>query len=125
LWGAGLSAAGKALGDNAAVDAEQIAGAVGAYAAAIRERGGAELGNKTMVDAIVPFEEALKSGVIQGLSITDAWRAAASVAQIAADDTAHIASSRGRSRLHGVRSIGTADPGAASFALIVSSALSS
>ena len=48
-------------------------------------------------------------------------RTAAAAAQNAAEQTAHYASGRGRSRLHGDRSIGTPDPGAVSFALTVGS----
>jgi dihydroxyacetone kinase len=84
-------------------------------------RGGATIGEKTMVDAIEPFTEEFAAALGRGLGAARAWAAAAAVAQTAAEKTADYASGRGRSRLHGDRSIGTPDPGAVSFALIVGS----
>ena len=75
-----------------------------------------------MVDAIMPFADEFAAGV-GGRRLTDAWAAAATAAQTAAERTADYASSRGRSKLHGDRSIGTPDPGAVSFALVVGSVL--
>jgi dihydroxyacetone kinase len=58
LWGTGLVAAGEAVGDDEVADGALIVAAVEAFARTIRSRGGAELGDKTMVDAI----EAVGSG---------------------------------------------------------------
>jgi dihydroxyacetone kinase len=72
-----------------------------------------------MVDAVLPFAETLSARLASGLDLSDAWRAAAEAADAAAKATAAFAAKRGRSKLHGDRSIGTPDPGAASFALVV------
>ncbi|MDR1186355.1 MAG: dihydroxyacetone kinase family protein [Bifidobacteriaceae bacterium] len=125
LWGAGLEAAAAVLGDQDSPSSQMVAQAAGAFAEAIVRRGGAALGDKTMVDAVVPFAEGLAAGAAAGLGLTEAWRQAAQDAQLAAAATARFPSRRGRSRLHGERSVGTADPGATSFALIVSSVLES
>lgn len=116
LWGTGLIAAGAVLGDTVEPDAELVARAVRAFADAIIERGKARQGDKTMVDAILPFAAALESA---SGSLRVRWTAAAQVATDAAAATADIASRLGRSRIHGARSIGTPDAGATSFALIV------
>ncbi|MES2171672.1 MAG: dihydroxyacetone kinase family protein [Actinomycetota bacterium] len=119
LWGSGLRAAGAVLGDEAEPDASAIAAAVRAYADAVASRGGAVLGEKTMIDAVLPFADRLEAEVASGQPISPAWSAAAAAATEAAVATAQLIAARGRSRTHGARSRGTSDPGAVSFALLV------
>ncbi|MDR1441703.1 MAG: dihydroxyacetone kinase family protein [Bifidobacteriaceae bacterium] len=119
LWGAGLEAAARELGDEVVPDAAGAVRAVRAFADGIVSRGGARAGDKTMVDSVLPFASALAARVEAGDGLAGAWRAAARAADAAAQATAAFSSKRGRSKLHGDRSIGTPDPGAASFALIV------
>jgi len=80
--------------------------------------GKAQVGDKTMIDAIVPFADELSAGVAAGRRLREAWPQAATVAEQAAQDTAELAAKLGRARSHGDKSIGTPDPGAVSFALI-------
>jgi dihydroxyacetone kinase len=123
LWGSGLAAAGDVIGDTSEPQPATILAAVRAFADSVTRRGGASVGEKTMVDAIIPFTEELEAGLSRGLPVADAWRSAASAAHAAAERTAEYPAARGRSRTHGDRSIGTPDPGAVSFALIAGSAL--
>ncbi|MFK5690967.1 dihydroxyacetone kinase family protein [Ornithinimicrobium sp. LYQ92] len=122
LWGAGLRASGDSLGDDAEPTAGQVLDAVQAFLDAVQSRGGAQLGDKTMVDALVPFVEHLRHELDRGSSLREAWSAAADAATRAAQATADHAARTGRSRTHGDASIGTPDPGAVSLALIVGSA---
>ena len=85
----------------------------------IRSYGKAEVGDKTMVDAIVPFAETLRGHVDAGDALPDAWAAAAQTATDAAAATAELLPRMGRARPHAERSLGTPDAGAHSFALIV------
>jgi D-erythrulose 4-kinase len=80
--------------------------------------GKAQVGDKTMVDAIVPFVDDLNEGIGAGRSLQEAWQHAAGVAEQAARDTAQLAAKLGRARSHGEKGIGTPDPGAVSFALV-------
>jgi dihydroxyacetone kinase len=121
LWGAGLEAAAPVIADAAAPDSAAVARAAAAFSDAIISRGGAAPGDKTMVDAVVPFAETLAAEVGAGSELAAAWLAASVAADRAARSTSAFASRRGRSKLHGGRSIGTPDPGATSFALIVTS----
>lgn len=57
LWGAGLRVFGESLGNHHAPSAAELAAAVTAFAARIAGLGKAEIGDKTMVDALVPFAE--------------------------------------------------------------------
>jgi dihydroxyacetone kinase len=119
LWGMALQAVGDAIGDSNAPDAGAVAAGVAGAAAAIMDFGKAKPGDKTLVDVLVPFRDALAAGVNAGQSLTDAWGAAAAVAQQAAEDTAQLLPLMGRARPHAEKSLGTPDAGAVSMALIV------
>jgi dihydroxyacetone kinase len=72
-----------------------------------------------MLDAAVPFAQALAGAVAAGVPMADAWRTAAETARAAAGATAALVPKIGRARPHAEKSVGTPDPGAVSFALIV------
>ncbi len=119
LWGMALHAVGDALGDSKAPDAGAVADGVAAAAAAIMDFGKAKPGDKTLVDVLVPFRDALTAGASAGKSLGNAWGAAAGVAEQAAEDTAQLLPLMGRARPHAEKSLGTPDAGAVSMALIV------
>ncbi|MDR1237750.1 MAG: dihydroxyacetone kinase family protein [Propionibacteriaceae bacterium] len=120
LWGGGMAAAGGVLGDEDALDIAVVVSAVQAYRDAITSRGGAQVGDKTMVDAIIPFVAALEREVAVGVELASAWQAAAQESSTAAAATADIVARLGRARTHGEHSLGTPDAGATSFAMIMS-----
>ncbi|MEO3819717.1 dihydroxyacetone kinase family protein [Plantactinospora sp. B24E8] len=118
LWGAALRSAGEHLGDERSpVGIADLRDAVGAAVETIRGLGGAEPGDKTLLDALVPFHDALDAAAGAGDSVGAAWREAAAVATRAADDTAGLRPRVGRARPLAERSVGTPDPGAVSLAL--------
>lgn len=119
LWGMALRAVGDAVGDTKAPNAGAVAAGVAGAAFAIMDFGKAKPGDKTLVDVLVPFRDALTAGVNAGMSLTEAWGAAATVAQQAAEDTAQLLPLMGRARPHAEKSLGTPDAGAVSMALIV------
>ncbi|WP_285243379.1 dihydroxyacetone kinase family protein [Pseudarthrobacter sp. fls2-241-R2A-127] len=119
LWGMALRAVGDAVGDTEAPDAGAVAAGVAGAAAAIMDFGKAKVGDKTLVDVLVPFRDSLAAGVDVGKSLADAWDAAATAAQRAAEDTANLLPLMGRARPHAEKSLGTPDAGAVSMALIV------
>lgn len=121
LWGAMLEAAGEVFDDSPESwrrwDAEPVAmlaDAVGRALEAAQRLGGAAPGDKTMLDALVPFRDALA-----GPSPREAWAAAAKVAREAAQATASLRPRVGRARPLAEQSVGTPDPGAVSAALIL------
>jgi dihydroxyacetone kinase len=118
IWGRILQTLGKTLGDEAPVNAAVVAAAVGEARDVVMGFGKAKVGDKTMVDAIVPFADDLSASVDAGRPLRVAWPQAAAVAEQAAQRTADMAAKLGRARSHGDKSIGTPDPGAVSFALI-------
>ncbi|NMA77847.1 MAG: DAK2 domain-containing protein, partial [Actinomycetales bacterium] len=120
LWGAALTSLGSAFSDDEGVSAEQLLTGLVQAVEAVERLGGAVPGDKTMIDAAVPFREAIT------LARSDSEEARAQVvasaaarATEAAAATADISSSKGRARNHGDKSVGTPDPGAISFSRIV------
>lgn len=118
IWATILRSLGASLGDDAEVTAPAVATAAGAAKDAVMGFGKAKVGDKTMIDAIVPFVDDLQRRIGDDQPLTESWGHSAGVAEEAAQETAAMAATLGRARAHGDRSIGTPDPGAVSFALI-------
>lgn len=116
LWGAALTAFGSALGDDQPCRPELVVRAAGAALEAVTRLGGAQLGDKTMVDAMEPFVRTLQGSTAD---LPTAWGAAVLAADQGARSTAGIVARLGRSRPLGEKSLGTPDPGAVSFVEVV------
>ncbi len=119
LWGVILTEIAGKLGDTGTPDATSVAAGVAAGSTGVTDYGKAEVGDKTLVDALVPFTTELTRAVDAGDTLVDAWRSAAAAATTAAAATADLLPRMGRARSHGQHSVGTPDPGAISLALIV------
>ena len=118
IWGRILHTLGQAFGDDAPVEKAVVSASVVEVQNVVMGFGKAQVGDKTMIDAIVPFADDLNREIAAGQPLRGAWRHAADVAERAARDTAQLAAKLGRARSHGDKSIGTPDPGAVSFALV-------
>lgn len=117
LWGAMLSALGARLGDTGRPDSATIAQAMRDGYDALVRLGGAAPGDKTMLDALLPFVEELERRVAKGEPWQQGWRAAADAANDAARATADMRPKVGRARPLAERSVGTPDAGATSLAM--------
>jgi dihydroxyacetone kinase len=118
LWGALLNAVGARLGDTGRPDAATVGAAMRDGYDALIQLGGASPGDKTMLDAMLPFVDELQRRVSDGESWQDGWRAAADVATESASATADMRPKVGRARPLAERSVGTPDAGATSLAMI-------
>jgi len=118
LWGALLTAVGSRVGDTGRPDSETVAAAMRDGYDALIQLGGASPGDKTMLDAMLPFVEELQRRVSDGESWQTSWRAAAERATDAARATAEMRPKVGRARPLAERSVGTPDAGATSLAMI-------
>ncbi|TVU64682.1 dihydroxyacetone kinase family protein [Paenarthrobacter nitroguajacolicus] len=118
LWGAGLRAFGERLGDAETPTPDVLAESVRAFADRIASLGKAEMGDKTMMDALLPFASSLEDRVAAGTDLENAWAAAAADATAAAASTAELRPLKGRARPLAEKSIGTPDPGATSLAMV-------
>ncbi|OBJ91395.1 D-erythrulose kinase [Mycolicibacterium conceptionense] len=119
LWGAALAAAGRRLGNHGTPGDRDVTAALQAGHDALTSLGGARPGDKTMLDALVPFVTALTSAVERGTDWRTAWLAAAEIAEKAAADTAELRPRVGRARPLAERSVGTPDAGAISLAMCI------
>lgn len=118
LWGVILNAIALRLTDTGRPDAHAVATGVADGARGVQAYGKAEVGDKTLVDALVPFTTELTTALDSGASLADAWRAASDAATVAAAATSDLLPRMGRARSHGEHAVGTPDPGAVSLALI-------
>ncbi|MEJ1177824.1 MULTISPECIES: dihydroxyacetone kinase family protein [unclassified Pseudarthrobacter] len=118
LWGSALAAAGRALGNKDSYSGRDAAAAVTAFADAVTTLGKADVGDKTMVDALLPFRDAFVTAFDDGTPVSGALTAAVTAARQAADATASLRPLKGRARPLAEKSLGHPDPGAVSFALI-------
>jgi dihydroxyacetone kinase len=124
LWGAALKAVGARLGDQSEeITATDVAASIRDGLGALVSLGKASVGDKTMLDALVPFLDSLDKELAGGAGLVEAWTIAADTAQVAADATASMRPRIGRARPLADRSVGTPDPGAISLALCLRSVI--
>ena len=109
LYGTFFLRFGTTAGHETALDDDALAEALRAGLGGILERGKAEIGDKTMVDAVEPAVNAFAA---------EGAKAAADAAAAGRDSTAQLVARKGRASYLGDRSIGHIDPGAASAALL-------
>jgi dihydroxyacetone kinase len=87
--------------------------------AAISALGGANPGDKTILDALDPVVRSLRQSLSSGRGIHEALGASVTAARDGVASSALMIASAGRASRLGERSRGLADPGASSFALIM------
>jgi len=119
LYGTFFLRLGTALGDSAEASPRQLADAVRAGLEGVVARGKAELGDKTMVDAMTPAVAALEAGVDGPWN--EALAAAARAAAEGRDSITPIVARKGRASYLGDRSAGHQDPGATSTTILFES----
>lgn len=120
LWGtAFLRAATAAAAAEPELDGTAVVEMLRAAAEGIQARGNAGLGDKTLLDALVPATDEIARQVGLGSDARTTVRAAATVARASADATAGLEARRGRASYTGERSIGSVDPGATAVAVIL------
>jgi len=111
-----LQAASHAIGKTALTQ-EELGTAFSAGLQGLMNRGKASVSEKTMVDALVPALEALKT--IEHDSLPAALERAVAAAKKGADSTVPLVATKGRASYLGDRSAGHLDPGAASSVLLL------
>ncbi|WP_432563653.1 dihydroxyacetone kinase family protein [Kineococcus sp. SYSU DK003] len=118
IWGVLLHAFADKLGDAGTPSAQQVAEGATASVEAVMRLAGARVGNKTMLDAQVPFAEKLAEQVAAGEDLKTAFTAAAQASTAAAEATKDLRPQIGRARPLAERSLGHPDAGAVSLALV-------
>lgn len=114
LYGTFFLQMGTKLAGKTEVSAEEWALALEAAVLGVQQRGKAELGDKTMLDALSPAVVALRNSLENGTVFAEALRAAAQAAEQGMKDTIPRIARKGRASYLGERSAGHQDPGATS-----------
>lgn len=122
LWGTAFLRAASAVNGR-----DELAGLTGqdavamlrAAAEGIKARGKSDLGDKTLLDALIPMTDALEKEIGAGRGgAAELARSTASAARAAADATTPMQAMRGRPSYTGERSIGSPDAGAVAVAVM-------
>jgi dihydroxyacetone kinase-like protein len=125
LYATALMRAGAALNGKSEIDDTEIASVIQAMAKGIQDRGKAEPGEKTMVDAWAPAAAAAAEAKANGKDARAILDAALSAARTGAEATKSMVAAKGRSSRLGDRALGHIDPGAASAVTILEAMRSS
>ena len=118
LYGTFFLRFGKAAGSANELDLAGFATALRAGLAGIIERGKAEIGDKTMIDALSPALDEMDVVINKGGDLGTAVTTAREAAAAGRDATLPLVARKGRASYLGERSAGHIDPGAASMSLL-------
>lgn len=118
IWGTAFLRMGGALKGSPEFTADDVVRGLRAAAEGIKTRGQAELGDKTLLDSLVPATDALEAAVADGADPGAVMREFATVARREAEATSKLQAMRGRAAYTGERSIGSVDAGAMAVAVL-------
>tara|TARA_B100000212_G_scaffold56828_1_gene37862 strand:+ start:572 stop:1219 length:648 start_codon:yes stop_codon:yes gene_type:complete len=86
---------------------------------AVKQRGKADVGEKTMMDVLIPVANCLKEGVEKDIDLKDLMRKTIETAEKGMLSTKNLLATKGRASFLGERSKGHIDPGARSSQLMI------
>jgi dihydroxyacetone kinase phosphoprotein-dependent L subunit len=118
IWGTGFMKAAMLTRGKNEIELQDLAAMLGSAIEGIQARGGAKLGDKTLLDALIPVHEKLKEHAAAG-DTAAALAQSAAVADEAVDATRNLVAHRGRASQVGERSANTPDPGIVAIATIL------
>lgn len=118
LLGSFLMGLSNGIGEQDTIDCPTLAAMFEAGLAGVRRQSKAQIGDKTLMDALLPAVDAMRQAAGEGKSIKEALQRAAEAAQNGAVSTKEFKARFGRAKNLGDRTIGFQDPGATSMALI-------
>jgi dihydroxyacetone kinase-like protein len=118
IWGTGFMKAAMLTRGKTGIALQDLADMLGSAIEGIQARGGAKLGDKTLLDALIPVHEKLTAHAAGGDKAA-ALKDAAQAADSAVDETRHLIAHRGRASQVGERSANTPDPGIVAIATIL------
>ena len=118
IWGTALLRAASTAGPVTTLEPEQIVAMLRASIEGIKARGRSDLGDKTLLDAVVPAVDTIEEQIAAKADTATTLRAAAATAREKAEATRSMQAMRGRASYTGERSIGTLDAGAVAVAVM-------
>ena len=121
LYGSFFLGLVNTLAAHARMDAALFGEALAAAVANVQGMGQALVGDKTLIDTLVPARDAYRAALAAGAGFADALQAMSRAAEAGKDSTKDLQARVGRSARLGPRSIGVLDAGATSCCLILQS----
>ena len=118
IWGTAFLRAGGALAGKPDPSADDVVAALRAAIEGIKQRGSAEVGDKTLLDSLVPAVDTLEARLQSGAAPADALAAAAVTARERSEATKGMLAKRGRAAYSGERSLDSPDAGAIGVAVM-------
>jgi dihydroxyacetone kinase phosphoprotein-dependent L subunit len=119
LWGTAFMRAGMLSKDKQTLSLEDLEKIVQGAIDGIQQRGGAQPGDKTLIDSLIPVRDAIAAHAHGDGDNNAALRDAAKAAAAAAEEAKGWVAKRGRQQFTGDRSSGTPDPGMVAIATIL------
>jgi dihydroxyacetone kinase phosphoprotein-dependent L subunit len=121
IWGTAFLRAGVALAGKDAPTDEDVIAALRAAIEGVKQRGESDLGDKTLLDALIPAVDRLESELQAGNGTQEALAAAAATAREKAEGTVGMLAKKGRAAYSGERSLESPDAGAIAIAVLFES----
>lgn len=118
IWGSAFRGAAKAVNGKNELSLTEFAELMQGAVDGIQKTGGAKLGDKTLLDALIPATESLKASGLAGEGIAAAIKNSAQEAVDGAEKTKDIVASKGRASYLGERSLSYPDAGATALGII-------
>jgi phosphoenolpyruvate---glycerone phosphotransferase subunit DhaL len=120
IWGTGFMRAAALCRDRSTVTLQDLDKMLTAAIEGIQQRGGAQRGDKTLLDALMPIREMVSERAADpDASTAEVLREAAQIANDAIEETIDWVARRGRQSFTGDRSKGTKDPGIVAIATML------
>jgi len=119
IWGTGFLRAGVTAGSAHQLTGEQVVAMLRAATDGIKARGQSDVGDKTLLDTLVPVTDRIEQELQSGADAGAVLAAAAETARASAEATADMVAKRGRASYTGERSKGSVDAGAMAVAVII------
>lgn len=119
IWGTAFLKAGMSAGATETLNGEQVVAMLRAATDGIKARGQSDVGDKTLLDALVPMTDRIEKELKSGADAETTIAAAAQTARESAEATHDMVARRGRASYTGERSKGSVDAGAMGVAVIV------
>jgi dihydroxyacetone kinase phosphoprotein-dependent L subunit len=119
IWGTGFMRAGALSKDRTSITLEDLDKMLTAAIEGIQKRGGAQLGDKTLLDSVIPIRDIVREGAAKDTDPSEVLRQATQTANDAIERTKPWVAKRGRQQFTGDRSANTPDPGIVAIATML------
>jgi dihydroxyacetone kinase phosphoprotein-dependent L subunit len=120
IWGTAFMRAGALSKDRTSITLDDLEKMLTAAIEGIQKRGGAQLGDKTLLDALIPIRDTVRERAADpNATAHEVLQRATAVANEAIESTKDLVAKRGRQQFTGERSRGTPDPGIVAIATMM------